>query len=73
MTTRNAEADEVYRLSEIEDHPLVRRFGLSRRQADRAISRGDLVAYKPGLYVMVTESAIRNWIEGSRTDADTNA
>lgn len=63
------EPEKVYRLRDAWTHPLCRAFGLSTQQIERAYWRGDLVGYKPGLYVMFKASDLEAWIEGSRTDS----
>lgn len=62
----SSELEPVHRLSDLEQHPLCVQWSLSRRQLERAIHRGALVAHKPGLYVMVRESDLVAFIEGSR-------
>jgi hypothetical protein len=58
--------EPVHRLSSLAQHPLCMQWGLSRRQLERAVHRGDLIAHKPALHVMVRESALLDYIEGSR-------
>jgi len=70
MSKNNPVAEErYYRLAEVTEHPLVKALGLGRRVIERAIYRGDLRSVKPGLARFVSDSAIREWIEGSRPDA----
>lgn len=61
-------ADMTYSFATIATHPLVRKFQLTRRMAERAYYRGALIGYKPGGYVQFTDENIREWIEASRSD-----
>lgn len=63
-------SEKVYRLSDIEEHPLVAQYGLTQRQARRAVQSGRLEGVRPGgLIWLFTDSQIRAWITGP-TDAD---
>lgn len=61
-------AEITYGFSTITQHPLVKRFRLTQRQAERAYRRGALIGYKPAGYVHFTDENIREWIESSRSD-----
>ncbi len=55
-------------LPPITEHPLMKATGTTLRQARRAHEAGRLRCKKPGLYVLTTDSAIREWINGSPED-----
>lgn len=60
----------VYRLSEVPEHPLAKKYGITERMARRAVQSGRLQYARPGgLHVLVTAEDIENWILGSRSDA----
>jgi hypothetical protein len=65
------EPKRVWKLAELTEHPLVAEYGLTIRQARRAIARGALVGTRPGgKEVYLTNEAIESWITGSTTKPD---
>ncbi|PXA68532.1 hypothetical protein [Cryobacterium arcticum] len=61
---------QVYRFSEVPEHPLAEKYGITERQARRAAQSGRLQYARPGgLVVLIAAEDIENWILGSRSDA----
>lgn len=61
---------EVYRLKEAPAHPLAAKYGISKRQFERAVQNGRINFARPGgLYILFTDEDITEFILGSRTDA----
>jgi hypothetical protein len=61
---------EIYRIAEVPEHPLAKKYGISVRQTQRAVQSGRLAHARPGgLIVLIAAEDIESWILGSRRDA----
>jgi hypothetical protein len=69
VKTQEAPA-RTWTFKELPEHPLAQTYRVSERMARRAHQSGRLHGTKPGLIVLFTDEDIRNWILGSRSDAE---
>lgn len=75
MSSNNTQPQkDVYRIAEVPEHPLAKKYGVSKRQVERAVQSGRLAHARPGgLIVLITTEDVENWILGSRSDAPSGA
>jgi hypothetical protein len=70
MSEKKQQTREVYRITEVHQHPLALKYRISTRQVQRAVQSGRLAHARPGgLIVLITAEDIERWILGSRSDA----